>query len=245
MASIHSIFASIQGEGPKVGECHLFIRFAACNLRCPYCDTPEAMMPVRFAKIIHRETETRKKNPIAIDDLVEICRSYLSVHKISTISLTGGEPLFYADYIVQFLEALGQMKPGILLETNSTMIEELGKVLPFIDYVSADWKSLVTGVEEVDEARTLNFLKAATGFAQTWLKIPVNEDVTPAYINRTVKAVMKEAPDISEIILQPITGIDNRPVMNEFLLFDLHQAALSLTPKVRVIPQIHKFLGLK
>lgn len=36
---VHSIFPTIQGEGPFCGERALFFRLHGCNLRCPGCDT--------------------------------------------------------------------------------------------------------------------------------------------------------------------------------------------------------------
>ena len=33
------LFLSVNGEGLKSGELATFVRFAGCNLRCPYCDT--------------------------------------------------------------------------------------------------------------------------------------------------------------------------------------------------------------
>ncbi len=36
---VHSIFRTIQGEGPFAGERAIFIRLAGCNLQCPGCDT--------------------------------------------------------------------------------------------------------------------------------------------------------------------------------------------------------------
>ena len=36
---VHSIFPTIQGEGPFVGQPAIFIRLAGCNLQCPACDT--------------------------------------------------------------------------------------------------------------------------------------------------------------------------------------------------------------
>lgn len=33
------IFESINGEGRRVGQLALFIRFQKCNLDCSYCDT--------------------------------------------------------------------------------------------------------------------------------------------------------------------------------------------------------------
>ncbi len=36
---LNSVFTSLQGEGRNVGRPATFIRFASCNLRCPWCDT--------------------------------------------------------------------------------------------------------------------------------------------------------------------------------------------------------------
>lgn len=39
MLDLHSMFMTIQGEGPFAGRPAIFIRLAGCNLQCPLCDT--------------------------------------------------------------------------------------------------------------------------------------------------------------------------------------------------------------
>ena len=39
-APLYEVFSSIQGEASRVGERHLFVRLAGCDLECVFCDTP-------------------------------------------------------------------------------------------------------------------------------------------------------------------------------------------------------------
>jgi 7-carboxy-7-deazaguanine synthase len=39
LLAVHSIFETIQGEGPFCGVPCVFVRLAGCNLQCPACDT--------------------------------------------------------------------------------------------------------------------------------------------------------------------------------------------------------------
>lgn len=36
---VHSVFRTLQGEGPFAGEPAVFVRLAGCQLQCPMCDT--------------------------------------------------------------------------------------------------------------------------------------------------------------------------------------------------------------
>lgn len=73
---IHSIFPTIQGEGPFCGERALFFRLHGCNLRCPGCDTDytstEALVQPAFFPNTARE---------------------LGWQPGSLVVITGGEPL--------------------------------------------------------------------------------------------------------------------------------------------------------
>lgn len=74
----HSMFYTIQGEGPFAGHPAIFIRLAGCNLQCPGCDTEYTF---------GREAW----------DINRICDAALSIAKgnagCDLVVITGGEPL--------------------------------------------------------------------------------------------------------------------------------------------------------
>lgn len=99
--SIHSIFSSIQGEGPFSGIPAIFIRFAGCNLQCPHCDTDY--------------TASARAN------ISQILGAVTAIRKSGLVVITGGEPfrqsfkplldeLICAGFYVQ-IETNGTIKP--------------------------------------------------------------------------------------------------------------------------------------
>jgi 7-carboxy-7-deazaguanine synthase len=71
---IHEIYASIQGESTFAGLLCAFVRTTGCNLRCTWCDTPQAF---------HGGTRMRREDVLARAIALET----------PLVELTGGEPL--------------------------------------------------------------------------------------------------------------------------------------------------------
>ncbi len=95
---IHEIYASIQGESTFAGLPCTFVRTTGCNLRCTWCDTPQAF---------YGGTRLPRKEVLARalatgTDLVE---------------LTGGEPLLQPATI-PLLRELCDAGKTVLLETS-------------------------------------------------------------------------------------------------------------------------------
>jgi 7-carboxy-7-deazaguanine synthase len=96
--TVFEIYASIQGESTHAGRPCTFVRLAACDLRCVWCDTPYAF------------TGGRK---MAIEDVLA------AVEKlgIRLVELTGGEPLLQAE-APALMELLIKRGYTVLLETG-------------------------------------------------------------------------------------------------------------------------------
>ena len=110
------IFESLQGEGRNTGRPCVFVRFAGCNLACPWCDT-----------------DVRERFAMTLDELLDEIASY----KAKTVVLTGGEPMLIegAPELIAALKAAGYF---IAVETNATVDAPW---LQFVDYVACSPKA--------------------------------------------------------------------------------------------------------
>ena len=138
---VSELFVSYQGEGARVGEKQLFVRFAGCNFRCRYCDTPASLVRVPTCEISFPDGEVvAVPNPLSIADLAMIVERFFSEDPaIARVSLTGGEPMVQQRFIASWLRA-APPPVGCMLETTATVSGGLDDVLPHIAMVSADIK---------------------------------------------------------------------------------------------------------
>lgn len=103
LVPISEIFSSIQGEGKYVGCRQLFIRFVGCNLSCRYCDTEDMLA----ADKCDLENDKVLDNPVTLTDVLPYIKKRLQ-EKHHSISLTGGEPLLYTDFINELADEVKQ-----------------------------------------------------------------------------------------------------------------------------------------
>ena len=119
------IFDSMQGEGFYMGVYCTFVRFAGCNLQCPFCDE-------------HEKYSQAKE--MTIPQIVKKCKQFAVV-------LTGGEPTIQKDLwrLVEKLKAAGH---SVRIETNGT-----STVTPAINWVTCSPKApkyqITPGADEI------------------------------------------------------------------------------------------------
>lgn len=222
-AKIVEIFTSIQGEGPYVGVKQLFIRFCGCNLDCNYCDTNEI------------------PNEDYLEFTPEELQKYIedfNLKTIHSISLTGGEPLLWADFLKDFLPL---SKNKIYLETNSTLKNNLEKVIDFIDIISADIKlPSASGIENSFAVHDEFFKTAKKYNKEIFAKIVFDGNILDDEIFHCLKLAEKyNLP----LILQPKT-VDDKLSFDKEKIFEVFNKFLTEYPNTRVIPQVHKLLGV-
>ncbi|MEZ4255766.1 MAG: radical SAM protein [Polyangiales bacterium] len=105
---VHEIYASIQGESTFAGLPCAFVRLTGCNLRCSWCDTPQAF---------HGGTR------MGVDAVVAQALALGT----PLVELTGGEPLLQPAAL-PLLTALADAGKTVLLETSGE--RDIGGVDP-------------------------------------------------------------------------------------------------------------------
>lgn len=229
---IKEIFASIQGEALYIGEKQLFIRFCDCNLNCAYCDTDFSR---KNSFPIH-DLDKTEQNPISSDKLAIIANNY----NVETISLTGGEPLLHKDFLLEFLPKLENKK--IYLETNGVLFEELNSIIKYVDIVSMDIKLPCSTNQDFKLEENKKFIKIATeNKKEIFAKIILDKNYSKDEIIKTVN-VLREF-DIP-LIIQPMDCKNKVNELNQKTMKELLDFVLTLYPKTRFIPQVHKYLKL-
>lgn len=184
---IVEIFTSIQGEGVNLGKPANFVRFAGCNLNCPWCDT-----------IWNKANEVLTKEEIAMrfDKDVKL------------VVFTGGEPMIQKN-LLALLVYVCSLGYKVAIETNGTLpTKELKKQLLDVHIACSpkpekDWL--------IEEDCVFNELKYVIDKEITYDKIlPTNRPVWLQPEGGNMQNAWKKALKIQKILLEKHPGMDVR-----------------------------------
>lgn len=103
---VHSVFKTIQGEGPFAGTPAIFVRLAGCNIRCPACDTD-------YTSRRHR------REPERVLGAVNEWAGTATPRAVNLVVITGGEP---------FRQNLGPLVRLLVLNGYKVQIETNGLI---------------------------------------------------------------------------------------------------------------------
>jgi 7-carboxy-7-deazaguanine synthase len=220
-AKIIEMFSSIQGEGLYAGQVQTFARFYGCNIRCGFCD----------------ESWKNKFKEYSIQRFIDSAVK----ENNRVISLTGGEPLLQTDFLKEALPKLKKKGFIIYLETNGMLKNKLLEIIDFLDIISMDIKlPSSTGLRGYWKLHS-DFLREASR-KKVFVKSVITDSTTASDIKRAVSVIKSVDRDIF-FVLQPASVNGKvKKIRSAKRFLEIADSGLN---NVRLIPQIHRILGLR
>jgi organic radical activating enzyme len=257
-APLLEVFASIQGEGAFVGEPQTFVRLRGCPLRCRWCDTPASwtLRDDDHARIAAQPGGTRREDAWATPFQAACFIAEVEPGAPRTVSVTGGEPLLWPEFIVALKGMIGARR--LHLETAGAHPRTLERVLARCDHVSLDLKPDLDLDAPVEVAGAID--EPAPRTRAQWIaareaclrlvserdacaKIVVSGARQAADFAALLDEVEACAPKLC-VYLQPATPCGGVPAPSNELVLAVCEMARDRDLDVRVVPQLHRALGL-
>lgn len=225
---IIEVFSSIQGEGLRIGERQIFIRFFGCNLQCAFCDTDS-------------RAESREVSVEELAEEVRVINRKSGPHRF--ISITGGEPLLHDEYLKALLPMLRDEGFKIYLETNGTLPHALRQLLGLVDVVAMDMKLPSSTRMQDLWSEHREFLEVAR-LSELFLKMVITSQTTDVDLVKGV-SLIAELDDKIPLVLQPVTPCGGVREASQTKLKGFQRISEQRLKEVRIIPQLHKLIGVK
>jgi len=244
---LSEIFSSVQGEGPYVGERHLFVRFCGCHRACLFCDTVvERTETVQIEKDPGSGRFDQVPNPLSTEQLAELIREVDDKKNNRRISFTGGAPLLQSKYLAELLPLLNADGYSIYLETAGDLPEQLKPIIEWVDIVAMDIKLSSVTKEKNTFPAHWQFLKLCReSNVEVFTKLILSAETDEEELITAVKGI-KEAGGVDTlVVIQPMTkAAKTDAVPNGQQLLRWQDLAGGIMPDIRIIPQTHKMLEM-
>ena len=220
---VNDIFYSLQGEGRNTGRAAVFVRFAGCNLRCPFCDTEfDTFREMTAEEIVN-----------TIKSLVPSNQTPLPSGGVGgglLIVLTGGEPTLQVDEA--FVDLLHQHGYEVAMESNGTRPAPM----------NLDWLTVSPKEMRKENQRSAAEGKVKGEMRKDWrqpdeLKIVFEEDTDPDDVISHSSLLIPHY-----LYLQPCDTGDaerNAYIINRCVDY------IKAHPQWRLSLQTHKLVGFK
>ncbi|MBL8859435.1 MAG: 7-carboxy-7-deazaguanine synthase QueE [Planctomycetes bacterium] len=265
-APLLEVFASIQGEGRFVGEAQTFLRLRGCPLRCRWCDTPNSwrLSANDRARIALSDAPPRR-DPSWVTPFQAACLiAEVEPGAPRTVSVTGGEPLLWPEF-VRALKAM--IAPRRLhLETGGGHPRTLASVIDRCDHVSLDLKldsdldapvelELPAGFDApgITDERAPRSAEEWKRAREQCLALVSGRDACGKVVVSGGRSLQDFVPLFDEVeacapelplYLQPVTPRNGVKAPTATEIEAVMEAARDRDLNVRVVPQMHRAMGI-
>jgi pyruvate-formate lyase-activating enzyme len=164
------------------------------------------------------------------------------------VNFTGGDPLIQHEAVALLAKHIQDKKIPTYLESSCFDIDRFNHVLPFIDIVKIEFKTKDSDFVDSKHyekliGHTMKCLQSSVKAKKiTYIKIVVSSKTQLNDFEKLVKEIFMivSKDDIDGFIIQPTYGI-SEPSLD--LLLDLYDLVYPHYIDVKVVPQLHKFIG--
>ena len=231
---LFEIFTSVEGEGILYGTKTLFVRLAGCPFTCFYCDTKESL-PLDSG------------DEFTLEEANKLIDSNLQSQTYK-VNFTGGDPLIQHQAVALLAKHVQERKIPTYLESSCFDIDRFNHVLPFFDIIKIEFKTKDSNfVDSQHYEKLLDHALKCLEFSvaekkTTYIKIVVSSKTQLNDFKELVTKIFTKisSDDINGFIIQPTYGI-SEPSLE--LLLNLYDIVFPFYIDVKVVPQLHKFIG--
>ena len=231
---LFEIFTSVEGEGILYGTKTLFVRLAGCPFTCFYCDTIESLP-------LDSGTEYSIKEANQLIDTNLKNQTY-------KVNFTGGDPLIQHEAVALLAKHIQTKNIRTYLESSCFDIDRFNHVLPFIDIMKIEFKTKDSDFVDSEHyekliGHTMKCLESSVKSEKTtYIKIVVSSKTQLNEFKKLVDDIFNiiSKENIDGFVIQPTYGI-SEPSLD--LLLNLYDVVFPYYIDVKVVPQLHKFIG--
>jgi organic radical activating enzyme len=231
---LFEIFTSIEGEGILYGTKTLFVRLAGCPFTCFYCDTKESL-PLDSGK------------EYTIEEACKLIDFNLK-NQTYKVNFTGGDPLIQHNAVAELARYVQTKKIPTYLESSCFDSDRFNHVLPYFDIIKIEFKTKDSDFVDTKHYERLmenaiKCLKLSIASKKiTYIKIVVSSKTSLKDFTDLVNKIFNTTSNqkINGFIIQPTYGI-SEPSLD--LLLNLYDLVYPHYIDVKVVPQLHKFIG--
>lgn len=235
---LNEIFTSVEGEGILFGTKTMFVRMAGCPLECHWCDTPYAL-PLDSG------------NRYSLYEVKQLISENLLPNTYK-VNFTGGEPLVQHEAVIELAKFVKAQGLRTYLESSCYDSSRFAKVLPHIDICKIEFKLKDSKIVGDDVRRYNQLLENELDCLElalekdkiTYIKVVVTNSSSLKEFSDLVHRVFSIArpADIAGFIIQPSHTVDE-PTLKK--LFGFYDQVYPLYEQVRIVPQLHKTMGVR
>ncbi len=264
LAPVLEVFASIQGEGAYLGELQTFLRLRGCPLRCAWCDTPSSWEIASGDHARIAVGEGPRREPTWASPFQAACWiSEVEPGEPRTVSVTGGEPLVWPEFLQRLRPLLGSRR--VHLETGGGHPRTLETVVDAFQHISIDLKLPADMLPPVEIVRPGaggrgSIVERSPSSEREWaavrravLEIVAERDACAKLIVAGGRAVSEFEPLLLDLersapqlplYVQPVTPMRGVRGPDIELVLAVAEQARELGLRVRVVPQVHRALAV-